>query len=376
MCCEGSMKAVAVIPGTPNSVHLIELPMPRLEDIPNGRGVLVKLLSVGLDGTDREINAGEYGSPPPNTEFLVLGHESIGIVEQVASKVTELAIGDHVVPMVRRPGNSLYDRIGMPDMTTDDTYQEHGISLLHGFLTEYFVDTPEYLVRMPAGLRDVGVLLEPLSVVEKGISQAYEIQRRLRVWQPRRAVVLGAGPIGLLATMALRLRGLDVVTVALHEPPHLNADLVEALGARYMSTRQTALSAVSNEFGPFDLIFEATGFSPLVFKAMEILGKNGVMVLTSVTGGSRKVEVPADAINLGFVLGNKIMVGTVNAHRDHFETGVSDMVMVEAQYPGWLSRLLTHRVLGLERHEEMLRLLNERSVRSTPIKVVMEVARK
>jgi len=122
--------------------------MPKLDNVPDGRGVLVKVLQVGLDGTDREIIAGDYGEPPPGFGFLVLGHESVGIVEQVGSEVTELAIGDYVVPMVRRPGTSLYDRIGMPDMTTDDTYLEHGISLLHGFLTEYFVDTPEYLVRM------------------------------------------------------------------------------------------------------------------------------------------------------------------------------------------------------------------------------------
>ena len=122
-------------------------------------------------------------------------------------------------------------------MTTDDIYYKHGNSLLHGFLTEYYTDNPEHLVPVPKGLREVGVLLEPTSIVEKGIIQAYEIQRRLRVWQPRRAAVLGAGTIGLLATMALRLRGLEVVTLALAEPPNLNAKLVASLGARYVSKR-------------------------------------------------------------------------------------------------------------------------------------------
>ena len=154
------MKAIAVLPGKPDSAHLTELSMPHLEDVPNGKGVLVRVLQVGLDGTDREINAAEYGAAPPGYDFLVLGHESFGMVEQVGPKVTELAPGDYVVARVRRPGSSIYDVIGTPDMTTDDEYHEHGINLVHGFLTEKYVDAPENLVRVPGGLREVGVLVE------------------------------------------------------------------------------------------------------------------------------------------------------------------------------------------------------------------------
>lgn len=365
------MKAVAVIPGQADSVHLTELPRPNLEGSPDGRGVLVKVLRVGLCGTDREINHAEYGIAPPGYNFLVLGHENLGAVEQVGPQVTELAPGDYVVAMVRRPGHSPYDAIGRPDLTTDDIYYEHGISRLHGFLTEYYLDAPDYLVRVPGGLKGVGVLLEPTSIVEKGIDQAHEIQRRLRIWQPRRAAVLGAGTVGLLATMALRVRGLEVVTLGLREPPHRNAKLVEALGARYVSTRQQSLAQVSRKSGPFDLIFEASGYSPLAFEAMEALGKNGVLVLSSVTGGNRKIEVPADAINLGFVLGNKVAVGTVNASKGHFQAGVKDLATAELQYPGWLSRLLTHQVDGLEEHQQAFQLLERRG---EAIKIVVEVA--
>ena len=365
------MKAVAVRPGQPNSTQLREIPLPTLEDIPNGRGVLVKVLRVGLDATDREIDAGEYGTVPPGSDFLILGHESLGIVQQIDSQVTEFAAGDYVVALVRHPGNSWYDEIGMPDMSTDSKYYEHGISLLHGFLTEYYADVPAQLVRVPAALRDVGVLVEPLSVAERGISQAYEIQRRLRVWRPRVAAVLGAGTIGLLATLVLRLRGLNVVTLALEEPPYLNSLLVEALGASYISTRNMSLLDASAKHGPFDLIFEATGFSPLVFEAMGVLGNNGVLILSSVTGGDRKVEVPADALNLGFVLGNKVMVGTVNARREHYEAAVGDLALTESQYPGWLSRLLTHPVKGLDNYEQAFQLLTGGS---GPIKIFVEVA--
>src|SRR5215212_3694646 len=251
------MKAIAVFPRKPDSIHLAELLMPTLDEIPNGRGVLVKVLRVGVDGTDREINAGEYGAPPPGYDFLVIGHEEFGQVVEVGPNVTELAPGDYVVATVRRPGTSIYDLIGTNDMTADDTYFERGINLRHGYLTEHYVEDADFIVKVPQGLKDVGVLLEPTTVVEKGIAQAFEIQRRLRVWKPKRAAVMGAGTIGLLAALVLRLRGIDVTVFGRDEPPFLNSDLVEALGARYASTQQTDLAAAAGQFGPFDLMFEA-----------------------------------------------------------------------------------------------------------------------
>jgi threonine dehydrogenase-like Zn-dependent dehydrogenase len=352
------MKAVAVTPGVPNSMHLVELAKPTLDQVPNGRGVLVKLLRVGVDGTDREINAAEYGAAPPGYDFLITGHESFGRVEAVGPNVSELAPGDYVVATVRRPGSSIYDLIGTNDVTTDDTYFERGINLLHGFLTEYYVDDAEFIVKIPPGLKDVAVLLEPLTIAEKGVAQAYEIQRRLRVWRPRRAAVMGAGTIGLMATMVLRLRGIEVTTLGLTPRPYLNSDLLEALGARYISTREQSLMDAAAQHGPFDIIFEATGYSPVVFESMRALGKNGVLVLSSVTGGDRMVEVAADKINLEFVLGNKVMVGTVNANREYFEQGVRDMAHAESQWSGWLGRLLTHPVHGLENYEQLIDTLN------------------
>ena len=352
-----TMRAVAVFPGKPNSMHLTSMPKPTVDEIPDGRGVLVRVLRVGVDGTDKEINAAEYGAAPPGYDFLVTGHESFGRVEAVGPNVTELRPGDYVVATVRRPGSSIYDRIGTYDMTTDDVYFERGINLRHGYLTEYYVDDPEYIVNVPPELRNVAVLLEPTTVVEKGIAQAFEIQRRLKVWRPRRAAVMGAGTIGLLATLALRLRGLDVTVFGRTAKPYLNSDLVEALGARYESTADVSILAGAERFGPFDLIFEATGASAVVFESMQALGKNGVLVLSSVTGGDQRIEVPADRINLEFVLGNKVMVGTVNANREYFEMGVKDMAHAEAQYPGWLARLLTHPVKGLENWKLLLETL-------------------
>jgi threonine dehydrogenase-like Zn-dependent dehydrogenase len=365
------MKAIAVLPGKPNSVHLEDLAKPSLSDVPDGRGVLVKVLRVGVDGTDKEINAAEYGAAPDGYNFLVIGHEGFGRVEAVGPDVSFLRPGDFVVATVRRPGRSLYDTIGLQDMTTDNEYFERGINLRHGYLTEYYVEDDAFVVKIPQGLKDVGVLLEPMTVAQKGITQAYEIQRRLKVWQPRKAAVMGAGTLGLLATLVLRLRGLDVTTFGRTPKPYLNADLIEAIGGRYLNTTERSIKDAAAELGPFDLVFEGTGSSAVVFDSMQVLAKNGVLVLTSITGGNHTIEIPADRINLEFVLGNKVMVGSVNASRENFETGVRDMSQAEAEYPGWLRRLLTHPVRGLENYRELFeRLQNPNGA----IKIFCEVA--
>lgn len=363
------MKAVVCTPGRSGSLRLEEVPRPSLDEAPGGRGVLVRVARVGLDGTDREIAGGLYGTAPPGSPFLVLGHESLGLVEAVGPAVRGLSPGQAVVAMVRRPGSSVYDTLGMPDLTTDEGYTERGIRGAHGFLTEYYVDLEEFLVPVPDLLRPVGVLLEPVSVVEKGLAQAWEVQRRLRVWQPRRALVLGAGPIGLLATLALRLRGLQVATFSRNPPDSLNANLAREVGAVYLSSADYTLERATREHGPFDLVFEATGFSPLAFEAVLALARNGVLVLASVTGGRGEATLPVDAINQALVLGNRLVVGTVSANRGHFETAVADLLRAQAVYPGWASRLFTHRFRGLERYREAFEAL-----RGGSLKVVVEVS--
>lgn len=353
------MKAVAVRPGRASSVHLAELPMPRVNQIPNGRGVLVKVLKVGVDATDREINDALYGNAPPGDDFLVLGHESFGIVQEVGPAVTHVKPGDYVTCTVRRPGSSIFDRIGRSDITSEEVYYERGINLLHGFLTEYFVDDAEFIVKMPVGLKHLHVLAEPMSCAAKGVQQAYEAQKRLQVWEPKVAYVTGAGQIGLLATLILRLRGLQVFTLARTPMPCLKGEIVEQLGATYVSTRTTSLKELAGKVGKPDLIIEATGSSAVAFEAMEILGHNGAIVWTSITGGQRKVEVPSDSLNLNWVLGNKLLVGSVNANYRHFEAGIADLALGEVTYPGVIERILTTPVNGLDNYQEMMRLLVE-----------------
>ncbi|MBC8437442.1 MAG: alcohol dehydrogenase catalytic domain-containing protein, partial [Planctomycetes bacterium] len=247
------MKAIAVKPGTPNSVHMTELPKPQIAAIENGTGVLVRVLKVGVDATDKEINDALYGNAPEGCDFLTIGHECYGVVEEVGENVRRVRVGDLVTATVRRPGGSIYDQIGTYDMTSEEVYYERGINLRHGFMTEYFVDAEEYIVKIPIGLSHLHVLMEPMSCAAKAIGQAYEVQQRMKVWRPQRAFVMGAGQIGLLSTLVLKLRGLDVYTMARSAKGTLNSEIVEGFEATYVSTSETNMEALVEQVGKADL---------------------------------------------------------------------------------------------------------------------------
>ncbi|MCG6155322.1 glucose 1-dehydrogenase [Rubinisphaera margarita] len=365
------MKAIAVHPGKAHTMHLRDIDKPSISDIPNGRGVLVKVLQVGVDATDMEINEALYGAAPAGDDYLVIGHEAFGIVEEVGSSVTHVQPGDYVACTVRRPGKSIYDRIGRSDITSEETYFERGINLLHGFMTEYFVDDAEFIVKYPGALKNLGVLAEPASVCAKAIEQAYAAQQRLQVWEPKTAWVMGAGQIGLLATMMLKLRRLDVCTIARSPAEgNLKAEIAESFGARYVSTKNQSLHDVAREHGRPDLIIEATGNSMIAFQCMNVLNLNGALVLTSVTGGSRSTEIESDKINLEWVLGNKLLLGSVNGNFRHFQSGIADLALGSSMYPGVLERILTHPVDGMEKYEQLLPLLSDSSV----LKVFVNIA--
>jgi glucose 1-dehydrogenase len=365
------MKAVAVTPGKKNSVHLTDIPRPKVSDVPGGKGVLVRVLKVGVDATDREINEALYGNAPPGDNHLVIGHESFGLVEEVGPNVKRIKPGDYVTATVRRPGGSIYDLIGTNDMTSEETYYERGINLRHGYLTECFVDEEEYIVRVPKGLKHLHVLMEPMSCAAKAIYQAYEAQRRMKVWRPQRAFVMGVGQIGLLATLILRLRGIEVYAFARSKRGTLNSQIVEGFEAHYVSTSEMPLEKVLKEVGKADLIIECTGNSQLAFDAMQAVGHNGVLVWVSITGGSRKHEVPTDKINIDWVLGNKLLLGSVNGNREHFEMGIRDLCAGEMMFPGVAQRILTHPLNGLDSYREMMRLLVEEK---SALKVFINVA--
>ena len=331
------MRAVAVTPGHAGSDRLIEVERPE----PGPGEALVRVLRIGVCGTDREIVSGAVGEAPAGEEHLIIGHESLGVVERV-NGAEGVKPGDYVAAIVRRPDGCPPCRAGQWDMCLWGKYVERGIRARHGFLAEYYVERPEYLVVVPEALRAVGVLVEPASVIAKAVGEAHAAQARLP-WQPERVVVLGAGPIGLLATFALRLRGLEVHTLDIVPADSDKAELVRAAGATYVDGRETHLPDLARGTGNIDLIIEATGVAPLVFQAMDALGINGVLVLTGISGGSRMIEVDGNRLNLGMVLGNKMVIGSVNANRRHFEAAAQDLAGIERQWPGLLERMVTRR---------------------------------
>lgn len=342
------MRAIAVTPGQRASARQVQMERP----LPGPGQVLVRTLMVGLDGTDAEIDQGLYGEAPPGSDVLVIGHESLGVVEALGPGVTQPAVGDHVVATVRRPDDCINCRAGEYDMCLSGGYRERGIKGMHGFLSEYYVDEPAYLIVVPPQYRQFAVLLEPLSIVEKAVEQCYRIQGRL-VWQPRVALVLGAGPLGILATLLLRLRNLTTYTLARSPQDSRQARLVKELGAVYLEARETAIPDLPRQLGNLDIIIEATGNSTVAFQGMGALGTNGVMCLTGVYSGHGRLDVAVDALGLQMVLGNKVVFGSVNANRRHFQQGLRDMAAAEERWPGYLRRLIT-RIVPLEDFRQAL----------------------
>jgi threonine dehydrogenase-like Zn-dependent dehydrogenase len=332
------MKAIVVQPQVKDSIHMHDMPDPEM-----GPGdVVVKMIRVGLCATDAEIEHGVYGEAPPGNEFLILGHENFGVVEAVGRRVNGWKAGDLVVATVRRPcGLCPECKAGENDMCSSGQYTERGIMRRHGYMAEYYAESPRFLHRIPKSVRDIAVLLEPMSVVEKGLDHTYLLERRMKAWKPRLGFALGAGPIGLLAAAVMRVRGLRTIVIGREDPKDLRAQIAQQLGAEYVCVANRTLADVVKEIGEPDIIMEATGSSQVVFDAMQVLNRNGVLCLLSVTSGDRTLPIPTNLINQRLVLGNQVVFGSVNANARHFDAGVKDFVAIEKKWPGVLKRLLT-----------------------------------
>ena len=331
------MKAGSVMPGQKDSAKLVEMDVPS----PASDEVLVKILEVGIDGTDMEINNGQYGQPPPRQDFLILGHEALGEVENPGT--AEFSKGELVVPLVRRPDGCINCRNGQSDMCVEGNYKECGIKGAHGFLREYMIEQPQFLIRIPTELRRLGVLAEPMSIVTKGISQAIEFHNRSAT-PIQVALVLGAGPLGLLATAFLRVQKFNTYTLDIVPKSSLKGQLVEAIGATYLDSSNSPITELPRQIGNLDIIVEATGNSTVAFQAMNVLGINGVLCLMGVSTGEKPLQVCADCLNMQMVLGNKTVFGTVSSNRGHFEKAVQFLGEIDRKWPGWLSRIITRRL--------------------------------
>ena len=342
------MKAVAVFPRH-KKIELIDHPQP---DALSDRQVKIRILDIGICGTDREIATYEYGVPPQGSDYLILGHESLGQVAEVGRAVMNVKVGDLVVPNVRRPCAARCPACaaGRQDFCYTGRYIERGILGEHGFLTEYIVEEASNLNLAPDGLRNVAVLAEPLTVTEKAFDQIAAIQTRLPWLQSAagrerqyRALVLGAGPVGLLAAMKFVAEGYDVWIYSRgsekEKPP-----IAAAMGAHFIDAEQVTAAELPHVLsGEIDIVYEAMGAADVAFAILAELGRNGIFVFTGIPRRSRPVSIDTSALLYNLVLKNQVILGTVNAAPIHFQTAIADLTRFEAKFPGVLQKLISHR---------------------------------
>lgn len=355
------MRAVAVFPGK-RAVEIIDHPEPKLASPSQAK---MRVLDVGVCGTDREITSFQYGTPPERFDYLILGHESLSEIVEVGPNVSKVKSGDLVVMSVRRPcphPSCIACRQGRQDFCYTGDFTERGIKQRHGYMTEFVIEEETYLHPVPATLRDVAVLTEPLTIAEKSLEQLWTIQKRLP-WactaeseggtKCRHALVLGAGPVGLLGAMALRAEGFQVTVYSRSSKHEQKDDIVTAIGARYISAETHSVDDMAKAVDQIDVVYEATGASNVAFEVIKHLGPNAVFIFTGVPGRKAPIEVDTSGIMRDMVLNNQAILGTVNAAPQSFEAAIHHLGVFEQRWPGELGKLITAR-FPLERAREPL----------------------
>jgi threonine dehydrogenase-like Zn-dependent dehydrogenase len=334
---------------------MVDVPEPAR---PSRRQATVRIREAGICGTDREIAALEHGTPPPGSDRLVLGHEALGEVVEVGSGVRTLTPGDLVALTVRRPCDDetcVACQVGRQDFCISGRFVERGIVGADGYLTERVVEDERYLVRVPRSLAEVGVLVEPLAVAAKAAVDLDAMLRRYP-WEPLglRALVLGAGPIGLLSAMMLVARNITTFVYSMEPADSDRAKLTRSFGAEYVSAADTALGDLAKRVGNVEIVFEAVGTAKVAFGALAALAPNGVFILSGVPGARGPIEVDLDGIMRNIVLKNQVLFGTVNASRGAFEAAVRQLEQFMGLFPAAVRSLITHGA-KLEDVPELLR---------------------
>jgi threonine dehydrogenase-like Zn-dependent dehydrogenase len=347
------MRAVAVFPG-PRVVKVIEQEAPRITEPDQ---VMLRMLDIGICGTDKEICSFEYGTPPPGDDHLVIGHESLAEVVGVGSAVERLRAGDLVVSSVRRPcphPGCLACRSGHQDYCYTGDFSERGIKEAHGYMAEYVVDQERYMNLVPPALREIAVLAEPLTIAEKALAQIFWLVQNRPPWLDPQApagergrgfsaLVLGIGPVGLLGAMTLATAGFSTYVYSRELPPNPRIDLVDAIGATYVSSQATTFPELAERMGNIDLIYEAVGHSHFALRALPVLGTNGIFVLTGVPGLQAFVETDPASTMRNLVLKNQVLLGTVNAGPDDFAAALRDLEAFRQRWPAAVRTLIAGR---------------------------------
>jgi threonine dehydrogenase-like Zn-dependent dehydrogenase len=348
------MKAISLQPHTKN-LTLKEWQEPLLTQ-PNQ--IKAQVLQVGICGTDREEASGGRADAPPGEKELIIGHEMVGKVYDVGKEVRSFKKGDFVVITVRRGcGSCPACQMERSDMCTTGRYTERGIKGRHGFQCQFVVDEEKYAIKVDPALGSLGVLAEPMSVVQKAIDEVSSVQKsRLpylgEQWlKGKKALIAGLGPIGLLAALTLRLRGASVIGLDVVSETSPRAQILTQIGGTYVNDKTAHPCPISPQ--SIDLILDAAGIAKLNFDLLSLLAINGAFVLTGVPGDQRLVQVDGAKLMRQMVLGNQVMIGSVNESIQHFETGIADLQEANKRWPGILEKLITKRVVYTEFEQVM-----------------------
>ena len=317
----------------------------------------MRVLDVGVCGTDRDIVSFEYGTPPEGSEYLIIGHESLSEVVETGLQVSRVKPGDLVIMTVRRPcphASCVACREGRQDFCYTGDFTERGIKQVHGYMTELVVEEERYLNPVPRELRDVAVLVEPLTIAEKSLEQLWTVQRRVPWDHRRRAVVLGAGPVGILGAMALKVEGFDVSVYSRSADHQEKNAIVSAIGGQYIAAETHSSEEMAKIAGPIDVVYEATGASSAAFDVLKHLGPNAVFIFTGVPGRKGPIPVDTDDIMRNMVLNNQLVLGSVNAPPRAFQSAIRHLGIFAQRWPETLRSVITGR-FPLERALDALK---------------------
>ncbi|SIR76023.1 Threonine dehydrogenase [Haladaptatus litoreus] len=320
---------IAIIVRRGNShPELAEVPDP----IPEAGEALLRTLRVGIDGTDHEVIQGNHGGYPEGDDYQILGHEAVAIVEDPNG--TDLEEGELVVPTVRRPpdGTNDYFKQGEPDMASDGHYVERGIVGAHGYMSEFFTSSPEFLVSVPDSFAEYGFLVEPISNSEKAFEHAFA-SRSAFEWDPESALVLGNGPLGLLTLAMLETPSSPFernYCLGRRDRPDPTIEIIERLGSTYVDSRETSVNMMPDAHEAVDLVYEATGYAKHAFETVDALMPNGVGALLGIPS-NWEFEVDGGRLHREIVLKNKALFGSVNSNVRQFEAAKTRL----AEFPNW-----------------------------------------
>ncbi len=361
------MKALSITPGK-GDLRIIDISEPEIQ---NPDDVKLKVLQVGICGTDREEAAGGRADAPPNNDYLIIGHEMFGRVVDVGNEVSTVKKGDYALFIVRRGCGKCYPcQHERSDMCNTGEYKERGIKGLHGYQAEFVVDSEKYVIKIPEEISSVGVLTEPMSVIEKAIDDSLLLQEaripgaKASNWlEGKRALVAGLGPVGLLSAVALRLRNARVFGLDIVDEDSKRPTLLKEIGGEYIDGRAIKTTEIDEKCGDMDFVLEAAGITKLEFQLLDTIGINGIYVLSGIPGGNRPVNILGDELIRKMVLMNHVWLGSVNASIYHYKLAIKDLTEANKKWGNTVQNIITDK-FPFTKFDEAFRIDSSKGIKT------------